>query len=120
LGSFPDATGERVLRISSGQCETAATWRRSALAADDPSGSGRTGGDRPAVTGQAAAPEPGLPTRSLVLRLVIADTEPLSGSVSAADLPEVRVDFSGWISLMSAINELRAGQAGTSGEPSVP
>jgi hypothetical protein len=89
------------------------------VAADDPSGAGRTGGDRPVVSGQAAADAPGPPARSLVLQLVIAPTEPLSGSVGPQQQPAVRVDFSGWIGLMSAINELRAGQVGTSSEPLV-
>ncbi len=82
------------------------------MAADDSAGVGRPGGDRPAVAGQAAAEAPGLPDRSLILQLVIADTEPLSGSV-ARQQPPIRIDFSGWIGLMSAINELRAGQPDT-------
>ncbi len=60
------------------------------------------------VSGQAAADTPGLPSRSLVLQLVIADTEPLSGWICPEHQPAVRIDFSGWIGLMSAINELRA------------
>jgi hypothetical protein len=79
------------------------------LATDDPSGVGRTGGDRPVVSGQAAADTSGLPARSLVLQLVIADTEPLSGWICPEQRPGIRIDFSGWIGLMSAINELRAG-----------
>jgi hypothetical protein len=66
------------------------------------------------VGGQAAADVSGLPARALVLQLVIADTEPLSGWICPQQQPAVRVDFSGWISLMSAINELRAGQPDTS------
>jgi hypothetical protein len=65
------------------------------------------------VSGQAAADSPGLPVRSLVLQLVIADAEPLSGWICPDQEPVVRIDFSGWIGLMSAINELRAGQRGT-------
>jgi hypothetical protein len=84
--------------------------------ADNP-GSGRIGGDRPVTTGPHAQEEPGPPARSLVVRLVIADTEPVSGSVGPQHQPAVRIDFSGWIGLMSAINELRAGQPGTSAGP---
>jgi hypothetical protein len=59
------------------------------------------------VIGQAAAEETGPPAGLLALRLVIAATEPLSGSVGPAD-SSVQTDFSGWIGLMSAINELLA------------
>jgi hypothetical protein len=39
--------------------------------------------------------------------LVIADTEPLSGSVGRLGCPS-RTAFHGWIDLMIAINSLRA------------
>lgn len=81
------------------------------MAADDPSGAGWTGGEWPAGSGQAAADAPGLPAHSLVLRLVIAETEPLSGLIGLEQNLDVRIDFSGWIGLMSAINELLAGQS---------
>jgi hypothetical protein len=76
------------------------------LASDDRAGSGRIGGDRLAAAGQAVAGEPGLPG-SVALRLVIVGTEPLSGPVGLAQ-SAVLMDFSGWIGLMSAINELLA------------
>ncbi len=71
------------------------------------------------VTGQAAPQARGLPAGSLVLRLVIADTEPLSGWIGPQQAA-VALDFSGWIGLMSAINELRAGQHGVTPQPPVP
>ena len=89
------------------------------MAADHP-GSGRIGEDRPVATGQDTPEEPGPPARSLVLQLVIAGTEPVSGWVGPQHQPAGRIDFSGWIGLMSAINELRAGQPGTSAEPLEP
>lgn len=69
------------------------------------------------VTGQAAAQQPGLPVRSLVLQLVIADTEPLSGSVGLERQPAARMGFSGWIGLMSAINGLRTDQPDAPADP---
>jgi hypothetical protein len=43
----------------------------------------------------------------LVLELVIASTEPLSGTVGSADSAH-RLAFQGWIDLMSAISTLGA------------
>ena len=64
------------------------------------------------VSRQAAADAPGLSSRPLVLQLVIVDAEPLTGWICRQQQPAVRIDFSGWIGLMSAINDLRAEQAG--------
>jgi len=50
----------------------------------------------------------------LVLELVIAEGEPLSGTVGLASGP--RVAFHGWIDLMSAISTLRA----DAGDPAIP
>jgi hypothetical protein len=47
----------------------------------------------------------------LVLELVIAGTEPLSGTVGPAG-GEARLDFHGWIDLMVAISTLDAAHAG--------
>ncbi len=69
------------------------------------------------VSGQAAGDVSGRPAGSLLLQLVIADTEPLSGWLCPQQPPAVRVEFSGWIGLMSAINELRAGQPPASAPP---
>ncbi len=67
---------------------------------------GRTGGDRPEPS-VTAAPGTPPPAGRLVLDLIIADTEPLSGSVGCPGSPS-RTAFHGWIDLMSAINSLRA------------
>jgi hypothetical protein len=88
------------------------------VADDRACGSGQPGGDRPAAAGLPGPGQPRPPAGALVLQLVIVDTEPLSGSLSLQQ-PNVRVDFSGWIGLMSAINELRAGKHGTSTDPMV-
>jgi hypothetical protein len=48
------------------------------------------------------------PASPLVLELVIAGTEPLSGTVRAAG-GEVPIAFHGWIDLMSALSSLGAG-----------
>jgi hypothetical protein len=78
------------------------------LASDGSHGPGRTGGDWPEPSASAA---PGAPLAGwLVLELVIADTEPLSGSVGRPGCPS-RTAFCGWIDLMSAINGLRAASA---------
>jgi hypothetical protein len=71
------------------------------------------------ASGQPAAGEPGPPARSLVLRLVVAGTEPITGSIGLEEQPAVRMHFSGWIGLMSAINELLAGTPGASSDPLV-
>lgn len=71
------------------------------------------------VAVQAAADEPGVVDRSLALRLVITGTEPLSGSVGP-EQSTVPMAFSGWIGLMSAINELVAQQPDSRPEPLVP
>jgi hypothetical protein len=76
------------------------------LASDSSRGLGRTGRDRPELS-TTAAPETPSPPGWLVLKLVIADTEPLSGSVSRPGCPSQTV-FHGWIDLISAINSLRA------------
>jgi hypothetical protein len=51
-------------------------------------------------------PQPG-PARPLVLELVIAGTEPLTGTVGLADTG-APVPFHGWIDLMAAISSLGA------------
>jgi hypothetical protein len=79
------------------------------MAADHAGGSGRQGGERREASGQAGAEEPRSPHPHALLLLVIVYTEPLSGSVGLQKQPNVRIAFSGWIGLMSAINELRAG-----------
>ncbi len=45
------------------------------------------------------------PARRFVLELVICGSEPLSGQVGPAGIPD-RIPFRGWIDLMSAIRML--------------
>jgi hypothetical protein len=52
----------------------------------------------------------------LVLELVIAGTEPLSGTVGPAG-SQARLDFHGWIDLMSAISTFGASHAGNPAAP---
>jgi hypothetical protein len=65
--------------------------------------------------GPAARAEQGAETASracppLILELVIAETEPLSGTVGPAGR-EARLDLHGWIDLTSAITTFGAGHA---------
>jgi hypothetical protein len=55
------------------------------------------------------------PAERLVLELVIASSQPLSGQVGLAGTPH-RIRFHGWIDLMSAIPTLCAG----AGNPPAP
>jgi hypothetical protein len=59
-----------------------------------------------------------LPPCPLVLELVIAGTDPLSGTVRPAG-GEAAIAFHGWIDLMGAISSLGAGPAGVPGRGSL-
>jgi hypothetical protein len=84
------------------------------LASDGSQNPRRIGADRPEPATGAA---PGTPREGwLVLELVIADTEPLSGSVSRQGGLS-RTAFCGWIDLMSTINGLRAARPERDGNP---
>jgi len=78
----------------------------------------RTGEDRPEPS-VTAAPGTPPPAGRLVLELIIADTEPLSGTVGCPGSPS-RTAFHGWIDLMSAINSLRTASAERGDTPSGP
>jgi len=69
-----------------------------------PANDGPVGGEWPTL----AVPVEAAPaTTGLVLELVIAGTEPLSGTVRQADSEDL-IAFHGWIDLMGALSSLGA------------
>ena len=77
------------------------------MASDDAHGSGQPG-DWPEHRDQPASAGATPVTRLLVLELILADGEPLSGTVGPPG-GRAPLAFHGWIDLMSAIHMLRAG-----------
>ena len=81
---------------------------------DDRQRGGVPAGDGPRVSPSAGADDQFGAAGQLVLELIIAGTEPLSGTIRPAG-SESPVPFHGWIDLMGAISSLGAGPRAAKG-----